>query len=124
MARIRDELQESPTSLTPYDLELRAFVDVRNIREYLKILYAEGEIHVGGWRREANHGPWIPAYIWGQGEDAQKPHVRTPTESSRRYRTKEGVKEREAARRRARRALKKIPFDQSLVSLTLGIKIC
>ena len=124
MVRIRDELQKSLTPLTPYDLELRVFVDIKNVREYLKILYIGKEIHISGWRREIDHGPWIPAYSWGRSVDAPKPPRRTATESSRKHRTKEGVKEREAARKKARRAIKKIPFDQSLVSLTLGIKIC
>lgn len=122
MVKVKRELQKSPTPLTAFDLELLVFVDIRNVREYLKILHTGKEIHISGWRREISHGPWIPAYSWGQNEDAPKPARRTATESSRKHRTKEGVKEREAARKKARRALKKIPFDQSLVSLTLGIK--
>ena len=46
MVRIRDELQKSLTPLTPYDLELREFVDIKNVREYLKILYIGKEIHI------------------------------------------------------------------------------
>lgn len=123
MTRIKCELQKPGAKLTAYDLELRVFVDVRNIRPYLKILKEQGSIYIYSWRKDAPQGPWIPVYAWNKDgmEDAVKPDRRTVTEQRRKFREKERVKEREAARKRAKRVISKLDLSKSIVSLTLGI---
>lgn len=121
MARVRREF-ESGSKLTFHDLEARCFIDARNAREYLKILYSDKEIRVASWRRDSPQGPWVPEYLWGPGEDAIKPHIQTTAERKRKRRLAQEVREREDARRRSKRTMKSVESIKSVVSFMLGIK--
>lgn len=69
---LRDELKKGK-HVTAFDAETMLNIDLRNAREYLKVLHVAGEAHITGWRRDARVGPWTPIYAWGKGMDAAKP---------------------------------------------------
>jgi len=116
MNRIRRELQKGQ-KLTFHDIEARCFISARNGREYLSLLHSMKEIHITGWRRDSPQGRWTPEYLWGANDnEPQKPHLITKAE----YRLNEGVKEREAARKRSQRKMNKVVQIPSVVSFLLG----
>lgn len=119
--RVALELSQAERPLTAYDLELRCYLDVRNVREYLKLMHQARAIHIASWRRDAPRGPWVPVYCYGEGKDAVKPDRRTLAELAKQHRQKEGVKEREAARKRSQRTMIKLDNSSSIVGFILGV---
>lgn len=118
--RICEELQKG-VGLTAYDLECRVFIDVNNARKHLAVLKSEGLIHISGWRRDAEVGPFVPVYLWGCEEDAPKPSMLSCTERMRRYRKSADVRELEAARKRAKRVRDKAAkIKNHTLALALG----
>lgn len=66
MEKIR-ELLEAEVDITYQDVADKCHIDLRNAREYMKILHADGEIHICGYL------PWsIPLFRNGPGVDAKK----------------------------------------------------
>ena len=121
-SRILKALRESSRPLSGYDLELRCFLDVRNVRMYLKLMHSQRKVHIRDWRRDAPRGPWVPLYCYGKGTDKVKPDRRTNAEVQRQRRQQEEVKEKEAAYKRSKRVVKRIQPHPSIVNIMLGIK--
>ena len=122
-SRILKAIRESSRPLSGYDLELRCFLDVRNVRVYLKLMHSQRKVHIRDWRRDAPRGPWVPLYCYGANDnEPSKPHVLTLAERRKRWRQNEGVKEKEAARKRSKRRMKSVESVSSVVSFMLGIK--
>ncbi len=87
MGRLR-ALFESGLELTAHDVEARLFIDVRNGREYLKILWDQDVVFIARWRRDTPHGRWTPVYrLKAPGDrDAPKPAKITAAQSRRKIR--------------------------------------
>lgn len=96
-----------------------AYVSHRSVKEYLRGLKATNEAHICAW---VKNSPGSPTGLWmiGPGEDAERPAPLTARERRRRDREKEGVKEAEAARKRADRRINKTK-GRSLTSILLGV---
>lgn len=118
MERIKALFREG-LHLTALDIEARVFIDRKNARHYLRILKDEDAIHIARWRRDAVQGPPAPVYVWGPGKDAEKPSPLTPAERQARNRACPEFKARDAARKRARRALPKVLAVRSVLSVAL-----
>lgn len=63
--------------LTPMDYE--------RVRVFVHDLKAEGVVHVGAWRRDANNRTSIALYQLGPGADAPKPTAKTGAQRTRAY---------------------------------------
>ena len=78
------------------------------IRSNLRVLYASGEVRIGGWVRHSDRGPFTPLYKLGQGKDATKPKAITDAERMRRRRRENpDYRMNELVQKRKSRALKK-----------------
>jgi hypothetical protein len=96
-----------------------AYVSPRSVREYLQHLRATNEARIAEWRDNSPGSP-TPLWMLGSGEDAPKPTPMTSAECRRRSRAKDGVSELEAARKRAKRHMKKLG-EQSMLATLLGV---
>ena len=105
MGRIR-KLFDEGLRITQHDIEARVFVSIRNAREYLKVLQAEGYIYVCDHRRDSPHGPPTPVFARRDAEqkDVPRPRPLTNKEARKRVRQSEEVREKEARAHRIRRA--------------------
>lgn len=70
MDKIR-ELFESEIDVSYQDIAERCHIDLRNAREYTKILHGNGDIHICGYLPYS-----IPIFRNGTGIDAKKPSRR------------------------------------------------
>ncbi len=57
-------------------------------RGFLLDLKAEGVVHISAWRRDSMNRASIAIYTLGLGVDAPKPTPKTPTQRTRKYKTK------------------------------------
>jgi hypothetical protein len=57
-------------------------------REFLLDLKAENVVHISAWRRDALNRASIAIYTLGVGVDAPKPAAKTPSQRTRKYKTK------------------------------------
>ena len=112
--------------LTHYQIAGHVFVDVKNARFYCRILHEKREIHITEWTRSA-HGPWFPIYAPGEGKDAKKPSDLTPTQRAIRDRNRqrarrknELVMQKERARARSERLIKKTLAAPSMLSVLVA----
>lgn len=96
-----------------------ACVSPRCVREYLRELKSEGKARIAEWRDNSPGSP-TPLWVLGTGEDAEKPVPVTEAERRRRDRAKDGVKELEAARKRAKRHMRRLG-ERSMVATLLGV---
>lgn len=96
-----------------------AHVSPRSVREYLQHLRAANEAHIAEWRDNSPGSP-TPLWVLGTGEDAEKPVPMTDAERHRRDRAKDGVSELEAARKRAKRHMRKLG-ERSMLATLLGV---
>lgn len=90
MRRLRAAF-EAGRELSAHDAEEVAFLHIRRVREYLKYLHKQGEIHVDRWERKHKQGPWHPVYAGGSGVDAPRPLGKTNAEMMRNYRDRHRV---------------------------------
>ncbi len=116
--RIISALEQQP-GLSKHDLEAVCFVSATNCRRYLYELHKEAAVYISGW--EARHGEPTPCWTLGSGCDAPKPTPVPKYLKQRKYREKEGVREAEASRKRAKRRMRKVQQAPSLVAAILGV---
>lgn len=69
-ARIRQVLVEPMTAFT---VETLVGVCYPVARKNLKALHKAREVHIAGWWRGAEVGPWTELWALGRGKDAPKP---------------------------------------------------
>lgn len=106
---------EAGERLSAHDIEARLFIDIRNAREYLKILHGEeGVIRVCDHRRDTPHGPATPIYVKKLSpdeNDEKSPARMTPAELRRRVRSDPERWEAELRKARIARARKRFLKD-------------
>lgn len=85
MRRLRAAF-DAGRELSAHDAEEVAHLHIRRVREYLKYLHKQGEIHIDRWERKHKQGPWHPVYAGGPGTDAARPLGKTNAEMMRNYR--------------------------------------
>jgi hypothetical protein len=120
--RIR-ELFEAGERLSAHDVEARVFIDVRNAREYLKLLRQDGVIRIVAWRRDSPHGLPTPVFGLADGKrDTPRPKPMTGVEKSRKRRKDPDVRDGEARKKRCARDIERLsknpPKDPILAALT------
>jgi hypothetical protein len=101
-ARIARELQLS-SGLSKYDLELRCHLAMNNVNAYLKIMHADKEIYISGYRRDTPHGPATKLWAYGNKKDAPRPKAMTGAERRRKQRQDPEVCIKEMMNQRRRR---------------------
>ncbi len=121
MARIKAELQKG-APLTCQELEAKVHLVRNNVRQYLKILHLDYEIHIVDWIRHHPQGPPLPVYAWGKGRDKERPPCQLAKDTQRKYRSCPEYRLKESERRKSERRMKRIKKSGSMVSLMLGIK--
>lgn len=65
---IRRELESGPS--TVHDLASVLQINIRNIREYMRLLHGT-HVRICGW--EQRTGPALPVWALGSGKDARRP---------------------------------------------------
>lgn len=118
MRRIVAEFEKGEP-MTKHDLAERCFMVHRNAGEYINILKGAEQIHIHDYVRIGRCGAWSPRWIFGPGEDAKKPKPVSNKVRQKRWRSKEGVSERYAARKRAERFAAKLGLKVAGITINL-----
>lgn len=86
--RILSLLREG-RNLTTREAAERTHLSERESRQILKTLHdVERVVHISGWFRTVERGPWMAEFKLGVSEDVKRPASMTTTERTERYRLK------------------------------------
>jgi hypothetical protein len=83
ITKIQQLLREQ--SLTLPEIADAIYLTVYWARAYINYLHDERQVHIAAWRvhKRATYSTVTPMYVWGAGEDAEKPALQTDTERRR-----------------------------------------
>lgn len=73
---------------TQTEIRERTGLSVAVVSRWAKSLHEASEVHISGWRRHPNGGPFAMVYTAGPGRDAKPPRELSDAERTRRMRSK------------------------------------